>query len=151
MARQIAQHAVNGHADIEPGVTSATALVLKDDARIDRAMQAELDWGGGMTGSIHTSIWSRSLVKISLHVQGEQGSLHAYNPILPWFWNRITVKKPGKTIREKIPGGTTFEYQLQDFATAIQAVTMPEQRLDDAVSNMRVIDEIYRKAGLPLR
>jgi predicted dehydrogenase len=151
MARQIAQHASNGDKGLEPNVTSATALLLKGDARIDRAMQAHLDWGNGMTGAIHSSIWSRSLVKISLHVQGEHGSLHAYNPILPWFWNRITLKKAGKTVREKIAGGTTFEYQLRNFAEAVQAAATPEQRLDDAVSNMRVIDEIYRKAGLPLR
>ena len=35
-----------------------------------KALQAQLDWGNGMTGAIHSSIWSRSLVKISLHVQG---------------------------------------------------------------------------------
>ena len=150
MARQIAQSAVNGHAGIEPEVTSATALLLRDDARIDRAMKANLDWGEGMTGSIHTSIWSHSLVKISLHIQGEHGSLHAYNPILPWFWNRITLKKSGKTTRKKIAGGATFEYQLRDFAAAVQAAE-PAEKLNDAVNNMQVIDDIYRHAGLPLR
>ena len=151
MARQIAQHAVNGNAGIEPSVTTASATPLKEDVRIDRAMKADLDWGGGMTGSIHSSIWSRSLVKISLQVSGEHGSLHAYNPILPWFWNRITLRKQDDIIRRKIPGGTTFEYQLRDFANAIKTLPARSGMLDDAVNNMRVIDEIYRKAGLPLR
>jgi predicted dehydrogenase len=151
MARQIAQHVINGDLGAEPNVTSATALLLKADAHIDRAMQANLDWGGGMTGAIHSSIWSRSLVKISLHVEGEHGSLHAYNPILPWFWNRITLTKDGKKRREKISGGTTFEYQLEDFARAVKSGSSPDDTLDDAVKNMRVIDEIYRQAGLPLR
>lgn len=151
MVRDIAKHASNGDADSEPVVTSATALLLKQDRRIDRAMQAELDWGDGMTGHIHSSIWSSTLLKISLHVEGEKGSLHAYNPILPWFWNRITLKKGGRTTREKIAGGTTFDYQLADFAEAVRSGTNCRSRVDDAVNNMCALDAVYERAGLPLR
>jgi predicted dehydrogenase len=151
MARDIAKHASNGGVDSEPTVTSATALFLTQDPRIDRAMQAELDWGDGMTGRIHSSIWSSTLLKISLHVEGVEGRLHAYNPILPWFWNRITLKKGGRTTREKIAGGTTFEYQLADFAEAVQSGADSSSRVDDAVNNMRALDAVYERAGLPLR
>ncbi len=151
MARSIGGHVSNENTDSEPAITSARALLLKTDDRIDRAMMAELDWGGGMTGSIHSSIWSSSLVKISVHVEGEEGSLHGYNPILPWFWNRITLKKAGRTTREKIAGGTTFDYQLQDFVRAVQSGSDSSARVDDAVNNMRALDEVYRLSGLPLR
>jgi predicted dehydrogenase len=151
MVRQIAREAAAAGGNSEPSVTSANALRFKGDERIDRAMKADLRWDNSMTGSIHASIWSRALVKISLHVQGEGGSLHAYNPILPWFWNRITLRKPDGVVRERITGGTTFEYQLRDFAAAVQGGTNSADNIDDAVGNMRVIDEIYRQSGLPLR
>lgn len=151
MVRGIAEHAVSSETRCEPTVTRADALPLKTDARIDRAMKADLDWGDGMTGSIHSSIWSSTLLKISLHVEGERGSLHGYNPILPWFWNRITLKSAGSTRREKIAGTTTFDYQLADFARAVTDGLDSSVRVDDALNNMRALDAVYNMAGLPLR
>ena len=52
---------------------------------------------------------------------------------------------------ERIRGEATYTYQLRAFAGAVlrgePVVTTPE----DAVANMRQIDDVYRAAGLPLR
>ncbi len=152
MARQIARHANNASGDLEPEVESATALRHKADPRIDRAMRADLRWQCGITSRIRSSIWSRNLVKISLHIIGQHGGIHAYNPILPWFWNRITLKLNGRrTSRERITGDSTFCYQLENFAAAVSQGALQPSDLSDAINNMRVVDDIYRKAGLPLR
>jgi predicted dehydrogenase len=151
MVRAIAQHARPSESECEPTVTRAVALLLKTDPRIDRAMKAELDWGEGMTGSIHSSIWSRTLLKISVHVEGERGSLHGYNPILPWFWNRLTLKTGDGTRREKTAGTTTFDYQLEDFAQAVAAGVDSSARINDALNNMRALDAVYKLAGMSAR
>jgi predicted dehydrogenase len=48
-------------------------------------------------------------------------------------------------------GEATYTYQLRAFAAAARggpaSLTPPE----DSIANMTVIDDIYRKAGLPLR
>jgi predicted dehydrogenase len=133
----------------EPTVQSAKPLLHGAD--IDRAMEATYSFADGSTGSTSTSMWSRKLLKFSVHVTGTRGELKVLNFIAPQFYNRVTLRVDGKTSRERIRGEATYTYQLRAFLAAIReggpVITDPA----DAVLTMRVIDDIYRKAGLPLR
>lgn len=62
----------------------------------------------------------------------------------------------GKSISEKFGKGdaeATYTYQLKDFAKAIQTGDSSYliTGVDDAVKNMKMIDILYEKIGLPLR
>ena len=61
------------------------------------------------------------------------------------------VRTPDGTTHERVRGEATYTYQLRAFTEAVLrggAVLTPPS---DSVANMRVIDEIYRKAGMEPR
>jgi predicted dehydrogenase len=133
----------------EPVVTYARAKLAS--AKVDRAMTAELDLPGGAKGRIHCSLWSRTLLRIGAHVRGSRGELRVVNPVLPQFYHRLELRDGSGRRREKVAGEGTYTCQLRAFAAAVldgkPTLTPPEESL----ANMRVIDDVYRKAGLPLR
>ncbi len=132
-----------------PSVVSATARLRSRE--IDRAMTAELRFPSGHTGSVHCSMWSSSLVRISARVVGSSGSLSVLNPVMPALFHRLTVRSGDSRRSERFPRRTSYAYQLDAFAGAVlrggPVLTPPA----DAVENMTVIDGIYRAAGLSVR
>jgi predicted dehydrogenase len=133
----------------EPTVLSARAKL--HGTAIDRAMTADFRFPGGATGRISASLWSYQLLRASVRVAGERGEMRVLNFVAPQRYNRLSVVARGVTRRERILGETTYIYQLRAFAAAVlrgkPVLTPPE----DAVANMRQIDDVYRAAGLPLR
>jgi predicted dehydrogenase len=133
----------------EPEVTAATAKLRGD--KVDRAMVADFRFPGGAKGRIETSMWSRTLLKMGAHVIGERGEMRVFNFATPQFYNRLTVTIDGKKSRQRVRGDATYTYQLRAFADAVRTGAPPLTPAEDAVVTMRLIDDIYRAAGLPLR
>jgi len=133
----------------EPTVVSARARL--HGPAVDRAMVADFRFPGGATGRIRTSLWSGQLLRLGARAVGERGEMRVLNYIAPQVFNLLTVQAGGRTRRERVRGEATYTYQLRAFAAAVlrgePVVTTPE----DAVANMRQIDDVYRAAGLPLR
>ena len=133
----------------EPAVVSARAR-LRGPA-VDRAMVADFRFPGGATGRIITSLWSGQLLRLGARAVGERGEMRVFNYLSPQAFNLLTVRAGGKTRRERVRGEATYTYQLRAFAAAVlrgePVATTPE----DAVANMRQIDDVYRAAGLPVR
>jgi len=133
----------------EPAVVSAQAKL--HGPAVDRAMVARFRFAGGVTGRIRASLWSSKLLRIGARAIGERGEMRVLNYLAPQVFNLLTVRVGGRTRRERVPGEATYTYQLRAFAAAIlrgaQVLTTPE----DAVANMRQIDDVYRAAGLPVR
>ncbi len=73
------------------------------------------------------------------------------NYLAPQFYHRLRVTVGGRTRREHVRGAATYTWQLRAFAGAVLAggpvLTSPA----DAIVNMRLIDDVYRAAGLRLR
>jgi len=132
-----------------PEVVEATPLLLNEN--IDRAMKASFRWPDGMTGAIHCSMWSTALLKISAHVYGSRGELHVLNPIGPHMWNRFKLILDGKATTKRVQGGATYTYQLEYFLKKIRQGSPYYSPLTDSIYNMRLIDHVYSKSGLPLR
>jgi predicted dehydrogenase len=61
------------------------------------------------------------------------------------------VTVDGRRRRERVAGDPTYTCQLRAFVAAVREGTPPLTPPADSVANMTVIDDIYRKAGLPLR
>jgi predicted dehydrogenase len=133
----------------EPEVVSARAKRHGPD--IDRAMAADFRFPGGASGRIRTSLWSGQLLRISARAVGERGEMRVLNYLAPQVFSLLTVRSGPSTRWERIRGEATYTYQLRAFAAAVlrgePVITTPE----DAVANMRQIDDVYRAAGLPLR
>jgi predicted dehydrogenase len=130
----------------EPEVVTATARL--QSPQVDRAMTAELHFPGGATGQVSCSMWSSSLLRISARVWGERGRLVMFNPLGPHLWHRLAVKVDGRTRTEHFPRRHTYDYQLEAFCAAItegEPILTPPS---DSIANMRVIDAVYRAAGL---
>jgi len=133
----------------EPEVLSAKPLLLRPE--VDRAMKADLRFPSGAIGHIHVSMWSWKLLELSLRVVGSKGEMRVSNPIAPQALHKMTVTTPAGKRVEKFGKRPTYFYQLDAFIAACETGAPILTSARDGVNNMRVIDAIYRAAGMPLR
>jgi predicted dehydrogenase len=133
----------------EPEVVRATPKLR--NPKIDRAMTADFKFPSGATGKITCSMWSTQLLRLHAKVTGERGEMRVFNPTTPQLYNRMKVRVDGQSRTEHFPRKPTYEYQLEAFCAAVlrgePTLTPPA----DSIANMRVIDAIYRAAGMQVR
>jgi predicted dehydrogenase len=133
----------------EPTVVSAHAKL--SSPKVDRAMRAELRFPGGHTGRIHCSLFSSSLFRMGVRIEGTEGEVSVFNPLAPQYLHWLTLRTPSGTRRDRVRGASTYVCQLRAFAAAVQRGEAVLTSPADSIANMRVIDAVYRAAGLPLR
>ncbi|WNG29933.1 Gfo/Idh/MocA family oxidoreductase [Cystobacter fuscus] len=133
----------------EPRVGSARATLRSPG--VDRAMEADFTFEDGSTGSMECSLWSRKLLKISIQVRGSEGWLSVFNPTMPQLYHHLTVVSRGQKRRERIKSEGTYTHQLRQFASVVRRDATPLVTLEDSIANMRLIDAVYRAAGLEPR
>jgi predicted dehydrogenase len=141
-------HIVRTLAGAEPEVLRAVSKPRSPG--VDRWTRAELGFADGRTGQVTAGMWAGSVFRAHARVTGERAVLSVINPLSPHMFNLVTVRGSG-TRRERVPGRPTYEYQLEAF---VSAITQGEPVLtgpSDSVANMRIIDAIYRAAGLEPR
>ena len=143
-------HALRTFGPGEPLVVSATAKRLRGGP-IDRAMTAHFRYENGAVGRSDASMWSSRLLRISVHVDGTRGKVRALNYVAPQIYNRLRVTLDGKTTRERVKGEPSYDMQLRAFLAAVAEDRPFPTTPRDAVVTMRLIDDIYRAAGLPVR
>ncbi|MGH9081542.1 MAG: Gfo/Idh/MocA family protein [Acidimicrobiales bacterium] len=133
----------------EPTVVAAEAKL--QSPQLDRAMSARLQFEAGHTASVHCSMWSTSVLRLSARVLGDQGELRVFNPIAPQYVSWLTVRCGG-TRRTEIPTRhPTYAFQLDAFCDAVLRGRPVLTGPDDAVANMVVIDAVYRAANMAPR
>jgi predicted dehydrogenase len=142
-------HIVRNLGGEEPEVVSATPTLHSPD--VDRAMRADLRFPGGHTGTIHCSIWSSSLLRLNARAVGDRGEMRVFNPTTPQLVHRLKTSVDGRSRVERFPRTPTFQYQLEAFCAAVldgdDTLTPPS----DSIATMRVIDDVYRAAGMKIR
>ena len=142
-------------AGAEPEVVRAEARL--SSPKVDRYMQADLRFPDGRTGRVTQSLFSSTLLALGVRVEGDAAEMHAFNPIAPHIYHRLTVRwrrnENGKAGRrsERVPGEATYTCQLRAFVAAVREGRALPTDAHDAVKNMAVIDAIYDRAGLPRR
>ena len=136
-------------AGCEPEVVSARAWLRSP--QVDRRTEAELRFADGRSARIGCSMLSRTLLWTSIRVRGEAGEMRVANPIAPQYWHRLRVRTPRGSRAERVPGDATYTHQLRAFVDAVRHGTPLPTGPSDAIANMRVIDAIYRAAGLAPR
>jgi predicted dehydrogenase len=144
-----AVHMLRHVAGAEPEVIRAEARLSSPD--VDRCMSAELTFADGRTARVRCSLFSARLLDISVRVVGDRGELRVFNPTMPQLYHRLSVRTPQGTRVERVRGRATYEHQLRAFAAAVLTGAPIPTGPEDSIRNMRVIDQIYAKAGLSLR
>ena len=133
----------------EPEVVWARARLAS--AGVDRWMRAELRFPSGRTGAFTCSLLSTRLLSLGARVRGSEGELRILNPFAPHLYHRLRVRGSRGSFVERVPGEASYTHQLRAFTAAV--LTGEPLPLDpaDAVANMRVIDAVYRRAGMSPR
>jgi predicted dehydrogenase len=136
----------------EPEVVSASAKALgRSEGRIDRAMTTHFRFASGAVGRSEASMWSHRLLRVAAHVEGTRGRMKVLNYVAPQIYNSLKVTVNGKTTRERVRGDASYVAQLKAFVAAVRDGTPFPTTPRDAVVTMRLLDDIYRAAGMPLR
>lgn len=133
-------------AGAEPHVTHAQARLIRP--QVDRYMAADFRFDDGSAGRMTCALLSARLLRAGATVYGTAGALRVTFPFLPHYFHRITVHNSGLTRHEQLEGETTYFYQLQAFVRAAHGGAPAQTDATDAIANMRVIDAVYRAAGL---
>jgi predicted dehydrogenase len=142
----------------EPSVTGVLADPLPDQPT-DRSMAARLAFPGGLTGWFESSFTRDGEFRADVHVIGSTGSLRLQNFVLA-HEGRLVMTRNGAVVsddraadlrRAGDDGDTTFAWQMRAFSAAVTDGAPFPTSAANAVETMRVIDEAYLAAGLPLR
>jgi predicted dehydrogenase len=142
-------HMLRTLAGAEPQVTRAVAK--QRSPGVDQTMTADFSFTSGTTGRIICSMLSSKFLRMSARVVGSSGELKVLNPTAPQYFNRFAVRSDGATRRERFAKVTTYQCQLQAFADAVLRGAPTLTPPTDSVANMRVIDAVYRAAGMEPR
>lgn len=136
----------------EPAIQSAEAKLIRE--QIDGEMRAKLlfpeDIEGTMYCSLQSKPWNFRLVATII---GSEGTLKVINPFLPHIFNFVQINtNTERSWWHQFPRGeSTYWHQLNAFIAAIEKREEPLTGGSNAINNIKVIDDIYRKAGLKLR
>jgi predicted dehydrogenase len=136
-------------AGAEPQVVSAEAKLKR--AGVDRWLRAEMRFPDGVTGRVTASMLSARGFAVGARVVGEQGELKLFNPYAPQYINRMTVRTPSGRRTERFTRTPTYTFQLRAFVDAVANGAPVLTDCNEAIANMRVIDAVYRAAGLEPR
>jgi predicted dehydrogenase len=133
----------------DPDVVSAKPKLLNPD--VDRAMEAQLRFKSGTTGTVTVSMWSSKLLDISCGASGTKGEMRVFNPVMPQAYHRLTVRTEKGRRVENLGRRPTYLYQLEAFTDAcLRGKPVPTSG-EDGIVNMQIIDDIYRAAGMQPR
>jgi predicted dehydrogenase len=143
-------HLLRTLAGEEPEVVRASAR--ERSPGIDKWMEAEVRLPSGATGHLTASMLSRKVLSLGARVVGERGELRVLNPIAPQYFSRLTVRTGGRKRTEpRASREPSYNFQLRAFVDAVRrgapVVTDPA----DSIATMRVIDAVYRAAGMEPR
>ena len=137
-------------------VTGSEPTVHRAEAReeppgIDVTMTAELRFPEDVPCGVHCSMAADVGFQAFLQVTGSQAELRADNPLVPHFGHRLRLTIDGTEKDEQVEGRATYDHQLDGFVAAVLDGEAQPTGGRDGIENMRVIDAIYRAAGMQPR
>lgn len=142
-------HMIRNFSGLGTKVTRASAET--GPKNIDVAMDVELELAGGVIAKMTCSMKKDAQLGASFIARGELGELKVTNPVGPHWGNQLTVKTGAGETSESVAGETTFTYQLSAFVKAVRGEAKFPTDGSEGIVNMRLIDDVYRAAGLPPR
>jgi predicted dehydrogenase len=141
-------HLLRSVVGLEPVVTAAVAV--EGEPGVDGDMRIELEFPGGTTGLVRTSMQSPEPYIYAKFV-GEDGELEVENAFIPQRGNALTIRSGGRTRTETATTEPSYNFQLRALADSVLRGAPVVTDLDGAVKNMEVIDAAYVAAGMDVR
>lgn len=137
----------------DPTVLSAEAVRDESDPRVDLQTDAVLELPGGVPLGIRSSFIGDDAGSMTLRVEGAAASLTATSVIVPQWGAVLTVRAGDDVLLEERAedGENSYARQLAHVVGALREGTPSELDAAHGVGTMRVIDEVYRAAGLEPR
>jgi predicted dehydrogenase len=132
-----------------PRVISAEAKLSSPG--VDRAMDAHFSLPDGGRAHVGCSMFSSSVLRLHAEVTGDNGKISAFNPFSPQYGHRMKVTTSLGTRKERFSRKSSYDFQLEAFAAAVEDGASFPTTAVDAIRTMELIDAIYAAAGLPLR
>lgn len=114
---------------------------------VDRRVEAELDFGG-VPGRVTCDMGSTER-RMVLAADTVGGRVEYANFVHPYRGYRIV--RDGEVVAEGETARTTFDHQLDHVVAVMEGRAEPLTGGADAVANMRLIDAVYRAAGMEPR
>ena len=133
----------------EPEVVSARPEIVYDT--IDVAMEIDLRFPGGIPAHARCRMSPGTPRSVEVNIVGEAGRMRVVDPLTPHRGHLIELELGFGRVVETLTLRPTFEFQLRAFAAQIAGGPAMPTDAEDGVISMRVIDNVYRAAGLPLR
>ena len=137
-------------------LTGSEPLEVKAKAEVgppevDLYLEAEMNFPAGIVAKISGDMRPSASFQASIAVTGDEGSLAVNNPLVPQMGNSLELVIGGEISVETFSRRATYSYQLDAFINAVEKGGEVITGADDAVAQMKVIDQCYLAAGLPLR
>jgi predicted dehydrogenase len=142
-------HMIRYFSGLTPRVKSAKAQV--GPPNVDVAMETELELGNGITAKMICSMTTDSQIEAVFIARGDRGELRVTNPVAPHIGHQLSIRAGGDEKKETVAGDTSYTHQLRAFVEALRDGARFTTDGTDGIINMRVIDDVYRAAGLPPR
>ncbi|WP_204041774.1 Gfo/Idh/MocA family protein [Acrocarpospora phusangensis] len=135
----------------DPQAVTANAAVAAPE--IDRRMDAELLFPGGLRASLTASMLSTAPPGRYAQIEGASGRMTVRNPFAGHRSGAIRMSGTAlsSTATSYPSERTTYYYQLKAFVAAIRGVSPNLTPPSTSVRNLHLIDAVYRAAGLPVR
>ncbi|MEM7100884.1 MAG: Gfo/Idh/MocA family oxidoreductase [Pseudomonadota bacterium] len=134
---------------LEPTAVAATAEV--GPPNVDVMLRTELDLPGGIKATTSGDMRGDAKFQAYLRVEGTLGYMHLINPLVPQIGHTLRVSIGNNLREESLDRRSTYGYQLDAFLAAVNHGESLPTDAWDGVAQMRVIDQAYTAAGLPLR
>jgi predicted dehydrogenase len=131
-----------------PRIVTAAATLRAPG--VDASMRVELAYPGGVTGRC---VWDMDAGQRTMtwSVTGTEGVATSPAFAVPHLDNRLVLTRGGRTSQEVLGDQTSYTYQLARLAGALRGGAPFPAGIDGSVANAELIDECYRRAGLPPR
>ncbi len=138
----------------DPRVVSAKAQLYPEDRRIDLQTDAVLQLAGGFPARVRASFIGVDRGRMTLRVVGSDAVLEATSVIVPQWGATLTVTGPSGNVliaEHAAEGENSYARQLEHLVAVLGSGAPSLLDADRAVGTMRVVDDIYRAAGLQPR
>lgn len=137
----------------EPTVEAASAVLYEADPRIDLQTDAVLRLPSGVPVNMRASFIGDDQGAMSLRVTGSAADLEAASVIVPQWGATLRVTADEAVLIEEkaIDGENSYVRQLEHLAAVLRDGAPSILDAERGVGTMRVVDDIYRAAGLEPR
>jgi predicted dehydrogenase len=133
--------------DAVPDVVSAEAEISHPD--IDGTMAAGLRFANGVTAKIRAShIYPEPVVDSALIVEGDAGVLTAAKHFMPQAGATLVVENAQGRREEDVDTTPSYQFQTEAFVELARRTRPVETDARSGLANMKIIDAMYRAAGL---